>query len=118
MQPLQGIISLSTAWTVINSESYVYDCQVPGYTSVTNSRDVSRLLTFDTDYMLPKLFLKMHGNREVGQRICQLIQSIYGRVNAFEAVDLSPDRQWNIIHEMLLSPNIHCYDTIAEKDLT
>jgi len=49
--------------------------------------------TFDRDYVPPKLLLKWHRDRKVWQSINQLIQSIYGRVNAFEAMDLLPDRQ-------------------------
>ena len=64
--------------------------------------------------MIPKLFLKLHRDREVLQCICQLIQSIYRRVDAFEAVNLFSNRQWHIIYQMFLSSNIH-YSTAIPK---
>jgi len=57
-----------------------------------NAQTGVTMQTFDSNYMPPKLLLKLHRNREVRQCICQLVQSIYGRMDAFETADLLPNR--------------------------
>jgi len=69
--------------------------------------------TFDADYMTSKLLLKLQRDRELWQRICQLVQGIYRRVDAFEASDLLPDRRRHIIYHMPRSSSIHYCTAIA-----
>ena len=71
--------------------------------------------TFDADYMSSQFLLKLHRDSEVSQCIGQFIQSINRRVNAFEAVDLLPDRQWRIIRHIPRSSSIHCCTAIVGK---
>ena len=64
--------------------------------------------------MTSKLLLKLQRDRELWQRICQLVQGIYRRVDAFEASDLLSDRRRHIIYHMPRSSSIHYCTAIAK----